>query len=47
MMEALLEDETHAGALAGIEGSDHGEVLKASEEAIAFMSSIGELSDSL
>ncbi|XP_038574572.1 ciliogenesis-associated TTC17-interacting protein [Micropterus salmoides] len=40
MMEAPLEDETHAGALAGIEGSDHGEVLKASEEAIAFMSSI-------
>ncbi|XP_044074962.1 ciliogenesis-associated TTC17-interacting protein [Siniperca chuatsi] len=40
MMEAPLEDETPAGALAGIEGPDHAEELKASDEAITFMSSI-------
>lgn len=44
MMEAPLEDETPAGALAGIEGLDLGEKLKSSDEAITFMSSIGELS---
>ncbi|XP_078120758.1 ciliogenesis-associated TTC17-interacting protein isoform X1 [Sander vitreus] len=40
MMEAPLEDETPAGALAGIEGLDLGEKLKSSDEAITFMSSI-------
>ncbi|XP_032386801.1 ciliogenesis-associated TTC17-interacting protein isoform X2 [Etheostoma spectabile] len=41
MMEAPLEDETPAGALADIEGLvDHGEKLKSSDEAITFMSSI-------
>lgn len=42
MMEASPEDETPAGALAKTEELDHGEDLKASEEAITFMSSIGE-----
>lgn len=41
-MEAPLEDETPAGTLADIEGPDHGEEMKASEEAITFMSSVGE-----
>ncbi|XP_022610961.1 ciliogenesis-associated TTC17-interacting protein isoform X2 [Seriola dumerili] len=39
-MEAPLEDETPAGALAGTEGPSHGEELKASDEAITFMSSV-------
>lgn len=43
MMEASPEDETLAGAFAKTEELDHGEDLKASEEAITFMSSIGEL----
>ncbi|TKS80239.1 Ciliogenesis-associated TTC17-interacting protein [Collichthys lucidus] len=38
-MEAPLEDETPAGALAGIEVPDHGEELKASDEALTLMSS--------
>lgn len=42
-MQAPLEDDTPADALAGVEGPDHGEDLKASDEAITFMSSIGEL----
>lgn len=42
MMEAPLEDETPAGTLADIEGPDHGVEMKASEEAITFMSSVGE-----
>lgn len=42
-MEAPLEDEAPAGTLAGTEGPNHGEELKASDEAITFMSSIGEL----
>lgn len=42
MMEASPEDETPAGTLAKTEELDHGEDLKASEEAITFMSSIGE-----
>ncbi|XP_030259615.1 ciliogenesis-associated TTC17-interacting protein [Sparus aurata] len=40
MMEASPEDETPAGTLAKTEELDHGEDLKASEEAITFMSSI-------
>ncbi|XP_037642683.1 ciliogenesis-associated TTC17-interacting protein-like [Sebastes umbrosus] len=40
MMEAPLEDETPAGAAAGIEGLELGEELKASDEANTFMSSI-------
>lgn len=43
-MEAPLEDQTPAGALAENEGPDHEEVLKGSVEAITFMSSIGEYS---
>ncbi len=43
-MEAPLEDETPAGALAGTEGPDHGEELRASDGATALMSGIGELS---
>lgn len=43
-MEAPLEDETPAGALAGIEVPDHGEELKASDEALTLMSSFGEFS---
>lgn len=39
-MEAPLEDDTPAGALTGTEGPDYGEELKASDEAITFMSSI-------
>uniref|UniRef100_A0A3B4TKH9 Ciliogenesis-associated TTC17-interacting protein n=1 Tax=Seriola dumerili TaxID=41447 RepID=A0A3B4TKH9_SERDU len=42
-MEAPLEDETPAGALAGTEGPSHGEELKASDEAITFMSKPAEL----
>ncbi|XP_054452150.1 ciliogenesis-associated TTC17-interacting protein [Anoplopoma fimbria] len=40
MMEAPLEDETPAGALAGIEGLDLAMELKASDEALTFMSSV-------
>lgn len=43
-MEAQLEDESPAGALAGTEGPEHGEELKASDKATTLMSSIGELS---
>ncbi|XP_062413683.1 ciliogenesis-associated TTC17-interacting protein-like isoform X2 [Pungitius pungitius] len=39
-MEAPLEEETPAGALAGIEGLDLGGELKASDEALTFLSSI-------
>ncbi|XP_040911412.1 ciliogenesis-associated TTC17-interacting protein [Toxotes jaculatrix] len=39
-MEAPLGDETPAGALAGTEGTSHGEELKASDEALTLMSSI-------
>lgn len=42
MMEAPLEDDTAAGALVGIEGPEPGEQLIASDEAVTFMSSIGE-----
>lgn len=43
-MEAPLEDETPAGAVARTEGPEDGEELKASDEATTFMSSTGELS---
>ncbi|XP_034469222.1 ciliogenesis-associated TTC17-interacting protein [Hippoglossus hippoglossus] len=39
-MEASLEDKTPAGALTVRQGPSHGEELKASDEAITFMSSI-------
>lgn len=41
-MDAPLEDETSVGTLADSEGPEHGAERKASEEAIAFMSSVGE-----
>lgn len=41
-MEPPEEEETPAGASAGIEGAEPGEELKASDEALTFMSSIGE-----
>lgn len=37
-----MEDETPAGPSADAEGPDHAEEIEASEEALAFMSSIGE-----
>ncbi|XP_020505632.2 ciliogenesis-associated TTC17-interacting protein [Labrus bergylta] len=40
MMEAPLEEERPTGASVGIEGADHGQELKVSEEAVSFMSSI-------
>uniref|UniRef100_UPI0037E99484 ciliogenesis-associated TTC17-interacting protein n=1 Tax=Semicossyphus pulcher TaxID=241346 RepID=UPI0037E99484 len=39
-MEAPLENESPAGASAGIQGADHGEELKASDGAVTFMSDI-------
>lgn len=42
MMETPLEDVTPQGTSAEIEGLDHEEEKKASEEAITFMSSIGK-----
>lgn len=44
MMESPQESETPAGALKEVEGPDHGEEMKASKEAITFVSSIGEFS---
>lgn len=41
-MEAPREEETPAGAVAGMEGLDLGGELKASHEALTFLSSIGE-----
>lgn len=41
-MEAPLEDETPVGTLADSEGPEQGAERKASEEAVAFMSSVGE-----
>lgn len=40
-MEAPLEDVTPQGT-SEVEGLDHGEEKKASEEALTFMSSVGE-----
>lgn len=41
-MEEAPGDETLAGPLAEVEVPDNGEELKASDEAITFMSCIGE-----
>ncbi len=43
-METPLEDETPVGALEENNAPDKGEELKVSDEAVAFMSSIGEFS---
>lgn len=41
-MEAQYEDQTPVGTLADTEGPEHGAQKTASEEALAFMSSVGE-----
>lgn len=46
-MEASPQDDTPAGAFAKTEELDQGEDLKASDEAITFMSSIGEFNSVL